>query len=377
VFSGIFSRKNRSVSQRNAVTHIEGLEDRLLMTAAPKVIAVTADNRGEVTITLSRTVTGVSKSSVKLFAAGPDGITGTEDDVREPFQAIFTPANNRITIKGNLPANTGYRVRIQSSMVQSLDGRALDGEFLGTFPTGDGHPGGNFAFAVKNDKSASPVARLSTSMGTVNIVLDETHAPKTVQNFLGYANIGKYDELAISRAISNFIVQMGGLNISPAKDKLGEVVKNADTTRELNGVSNLTGTVAFAHSGADVNSQNEFFFNLADNTGLDNNDNNSGGPYAVFAKVRSNADLQVMQNIANLDTVDLFNPVTGDGVGVNSETVDQANVPVTNAAALQTTVEDLDGQGDDGPVVTGGFDANAQVVVIRRTAILDKIVTQS
>ncbi len=272
MFSRIFSRKNRSVSQRKAVTHIEGLEDRLLMTAAPKVIAVTADNRGEVTITLSRTVTGVSKSSVKLFAAGADGITGTIDDVREPFQAIFTPANDRITIKGNLPANTGYRVRIHSTMVQSLDGRALDGEYTGTFPSGDGRPGGNFAFAVKNDKSASPVARLSTSLGTVNIVLDETHAPKTVQNFLQYANTGKYDELVISRAISNAIVQMGGLSISPAQNKLSAVVKNADTApRELTGLSNLAGAVATAHSGVDPNSENEFFFDLVDNNGTQGN----------------------------------------------------------------------------------------------------------
>ncbi len=84
-----------------------------------------------------------------------------------------------------------------------------------------------------------------------------------------------------------------------------------------------------------------------------------------------------MQNIANLDTADLFNPATGDGVGVNTQTVDQSSVPVTNAAALQTTVEQIDQQGDTAPIVTGGFSANAQVVVIRRTAVLDKIVTQS
>lgn len=356
---------------------IEGLEDRVLLTAAPKVIAVTADNRGEVTITLSRTVSGVSKSSVKLFAAGADGITGTIDDVREPFQAIFTTSNDRITIKGNLPANTGYRVRIQSTMVHSLDGRALDGEYTGTFPTGDGHPGGNFAFAVKNDKSSAPVARLSTSFGTVNIVLDVAHAPKTVQNFLAYANSGKYDELVISRAFSGAIVQLGGLNISPAKDKLAEVVKSPTVARELNGISNATGTIATAHSQADTGSQNEYFFNLNDNTSLDDNNTGSGGPYTVFARVRASSDLLVMQNIANLTTVDLFNQGTGDGVGIDSQFVDQSNVPVTNAAALQTTVEQVDSQGDTAPIVVGGFDANAQVVVVRRTAVLDKIVTQS
>ena len=80
---------------------IEGLEDRLLLTAAPKVIGVIADNRGEVIINLSRTVEGVSKSSVKLFTPGADGVIGNGDDVRTPSQVVYNPANGRITIKVN------------------------------------------------------------------------------------------------------------------------------------------------------------------------------------------------------------------------------------------------------------------------------------
>ena len=200
---------------------LEGLEDRLLLTAAPRVTGVIADNRGEVTITLSRTVTGVSKSSVKLFTAGANGIIGDSDDVRQPSQVIYTPANGRITIKGKLAANAGYRVRIQSLLVTSLDGRHLDGEFTGSFPSGDGHPGGNFSFQVKNDKSASPTARIYTTDGIMTIKLRKDVAPGLVANFLDYANTGRYDQTFWTRSdfqdqahTQPFVIQGGSLQIT-------------------------------------------------------------------------------------------------------------------------------------------------------------------
>ena len=202
----IFGRKQNSQKLAAAVSasaanrakgqFVEMLEDRTLMAAPPNVIAVQADNRGQVIITLSRSVTGVSKSSVKLFTVGADGVIGDTDDVRQPAQVIYTALNNRITIKGKLTAGAAYRVRVQANLVRSVaDGRALDGEFTGTFPSGDGKPGGNFAFEVKNDKSVSPTAHISTTEGVINVKLDKTDTPLSVANFLNYANSGRYDTL--------------------------------------------------------------------------------------------------------------------------------------------------------------------------------------
>ena len=98
---------------KGKTSFLESLEDRVLLSAAPIVTGVVADNRGEVTITLSRNVSGVSKSSVKLFVAGADGIIGDSDDVRQPSQVIYTPGSDKITIKGKLAAGTGYRVRLR------------------------------------------------------------------------------------------------------------------------------------------------------------------------------------------------------------------------------------------------------------------------
>ncbi len=183
--------------------------------AAPNVIAVQADNRGQVIITLNRNVTGVSKSSVKLFTVGADGVIGDTDDIRQPAQVIYTPSNDRITIKGKLTAGAAYRVRVQANMVRSVaDGRELDGEFTGTFPSGDGQPGGNFAFEIKNDKSATPTARISTTEGVINVKLDKTDTPLSVANFLDYANSGRYDSAFFTRDIPGFIIQGGSMVVN-------------------------------------------------------------------------------------------------------------------------------------------------------------------
>ena len=356
---------------KGKTSFLESLEDRVLLSAAPIVTGVVADNRGEVTITLSRNVSGVSKSSVKLFVAGADGIIGDSDDVRQPSQVIYTPGSDKITIKGKLAAGTGYRVRLQSSLIASLgDDRHLDGDYTGTLPSGDGHPGGNFSFLVKNDKSAEPTVRMSTSEGTIDLTMLKDKAPLNVANFLSYANSGAYDDIWVTRAVSGFVIQMGGLNISPDQNTLGQVTAGAAVPSEA-GVSNTTGTVALALSNGPSSGTDEFFFNLGDNTELD--DTSDGGPFTVFAQVKNASGLAVMNAIGALTTATLINPENGDGVGVPVQSTDQSTVPLLSSSGLTTTTEVIDQNGDTGPVVTGGFNANADLVVIRRVAELDKI----
>src|SRR5215510_10684954 len=93
VISRLFSRRNKPASpaSRRAFTELEHLEGRLLMKAPVKVGNAVLDNRGEAVLTLTRTVTGISKSSCKLFTAGSDGIIGNTDDVRKAAQVIYNP----------------------------------------------------------------------------------------------------------------------------------------------------------------------------------------------------------------------------------------------------------------------------------------------
>jgi cyclophilin family peptidyl-prolyl cis-trans isomerase len=359
VFSRLFSRKLRTISgpARTTPSFVEGLEGRLLLTAAPRVTGVTADNRGEVTITLSRTVTGISKSSVKLFTVGANGVIGDADDIRQPSQVIYSVASAKLTIKGKLPANAGYRVRIQSLLVTSLDGRHLDGEYSGSLPSGDGHPGGNFSFLVKNDKSATPTARMYTSAGIITLKLRKDVAPNTVANFLDYANSGRYDNVFFTRSENNptpFVIQGGSLQITGTGTAAADVKATtqdapiADENAGANALSNTIGTLAFARSGTD-SATNQFFINLADNSFLDRAQQQDGG-FTVFATITSGLD--AAQAINTKPITDLTSQI-GTEAGSTSTGVDHTPVNDATAAATLNPFRDLQ--------------------FIRRVAVLDKI----
>jgi cyclophilin family peptidyl-prolyl cis-trans isomerase len=358
VLSRLFSRNKRNVSTsiRPNPNFFEGLEDRLLMTAAPKVLSVVADNRGEVVITLSRTVTGISKSSVKLFVDGNgDGIVGEASDIRQPSQVVYNPESFKVTIKGKLAANAGYRVRIDSKLVLSLDGRKLDGEFNGAFPSGDGKPGGNFAFLVKNDKTQTPLVRMSTNLGPITLRMRKDVAPNTVANFLNYANSGRYDNIFWTRSENNpapFVIQGGSLQITGTGTKASDVVAtklDAPVADENpGGISNTIGTLAFAKGGPNT-ATNQFFINLADNSFLDPASN--GGGFTVFAQITKGLD--VAQAINAKPVADLSSQI---GAAASSTNTGVTNAPVNDKAQAEAALNPF-----------------RDLQYVRRIAVIDKL----
>ena len=57
----------------------------------------------------------------------------------------------------------------------------------------------------------SPVrGRIDTTLGAIELELDAAKAPKTVANFVQYANDGHYDGLVFHRVIKGFMIQGGG-----------------------------------------------------------------------------------------------------------------------------------------------------------------------
>ena len=54
------------------------------------------------------------------------------------------------------------------------------------------------------------LVKLQTSLGTIQIELDEKATPKTTANFLKYVNAGFYDGTVFHRVIKGFMIQGGG-----------------------------------------------------------------------------------------------------------------------------------------------------------------------
>ena len=171
VFSSAESTPSTEIPPKPVVENLEG---RVLF-HNPIFIGGSADNRGEVILQMDADSAEISplqfnKGSVQMYSAGPDGILANADDTRVAASVRFTPSNQRSLVRGTVPAGVGYGVKVVSSRIAVSPGFALDGNFTGAFPSGDGVAGGNFEMQVKNIKTNTPtVPYFSTAEGNVDV----------------------------------------------------------------------------------------------------------------------------------------------------------------------------------------------------------------
>ncbi|MBN1878891.1 peptidylprolyl isomerase [bacterium] len=157
------------------------------------------------------------------------------------------------------------------------------------------------------------VVDIDTNQGTIELALYADKAPLTVQNFLGYAEEGFYDNTIIHRVIRDFIIQGGGLTaeftVKPVKDAIKSEARN--------GLKNRRGTIAMARTGVIDSATTQFFINLKDNSSLDHrNDTVEGYGYAVFGEVI--AGLEIVDRIAAIPTGEkLLDPENKRGLYVD------------------------------------------------------------
>ena len=154
-----------------------------------------------------------------------------------------------------------------------------------------------------NAQTVTLSLNVETKSGVSDIVIElfPDDAPISVENFLGYVTRGDYIGSFIHRSVPGFVVQGGGFLASPIGPV--PVPVQAPILNEF-GRSNLQGTVAYARQGGVVNSAtSQFFFNIQDNTGLDDVDEG----FTVFGEVVSGMGL--VNAINNAPTANLnFNP---------------------------------------------------------------------
>jgi peptidyl-prolyl cis-trans isomerase A (cyclophilin A) len=131
-------------------------------------------------------------------------------------------------------------------------------------------------------KGGSPQVVLETSMGDLVLELDREHSPITVDNFLKYVKSGFYAGTIFHRVIENFMIQGGGYT----KDKNEKIPLYPPIKLESrNGVKNLRGTVAMAHSRVPDSATSQFFINVVDNPSLDYSETTNPTGFAVFGRV--------------------------------------------------------------------------------------------
>jgi peptidyl-prolyl cis-trans isomerase B (cyclophilin B) len=146
--------------------------------------------------------------------------------------------------------------------------------------------------------AGNPQVKLVTSKGDIVLELFSDKAPKTVENFLNYVDLGFYNGTIFHRVIKGFMIQGGGFTPKmERKETLPPIQNEAD-----NGLKNNRGTIAMARTSRPHTATSQFFINTIDNFQLNfrNKKSTSAWGYCVFGKVIEG--MNVVDAIENLPT---------------------------------------------------------------------------
>ena len=163
-------------------------------------------------------------------------------------------------------------------------------------------------------------------MGQIVLELNRERAPLTVANFLRYVTEGHFNNTVIYRVVPRFVIQGGSIGANGN----GKPVHDPIPLEANNGLSNMRGTITMARSSEPNSATAEFFINLVDNIGLnqDPNDTENRTGYAVFGRV-----------VSGMEAVDLITQLPlGGGYGPFPQ-----NAPLIPAIIRTATIVDQSG----------------------------------
>jgi peptidyl-prolyl cis-trans isomerase A (cyclophilin A) len=136
--------------------------------------------------------------------------------------------------------------------------------------------------------AGNPRVLIQTSMGDIELELNQDKAPRSVENFLRYVDEGFYDGTIFHRVINGFMIQGGGFT----RDMERKITHDPIPNEAKNGLKNKRGTIAMARTSSPHSATSQFFINHMDNDNLDYPSFDGWG-YAVFGHV-----------VKGMDTVD-------------------------------------------------------------------------
>jgi cyclophilin family peptidyl-prolyl cis-trans isomerase len=135
-------------------------------------------------------------------------------------------------------------------------------------------------------QDTGPQAIIETSLGTITVALDAQHAPLTVANFIRYAQEKHFDGTVVYRVVPGALIQAGSYD---AEGKPRGGIHKPVPFEGGNGLKNVRGAIAMAHSDPADSATAEFFIDIAALPSLDHDANNTG--FAVFGAVTGGMDV--------------------------------------------------------------------------------------
>ncbi len=169
---------------------------------------------------------------------------------------------------------------------------------------------------ITGQAQSTTQVRFQTTLGNFVVELYPAKAPKTVQNFVQYAQDKHFDGTIFHRVIDGFMVQGGGFTADMAqKPTRAPILLEIDRS-----LKNERGTIAMARTGNPNSATAQFFINLVDNANL-NAPQPDGYGYAVFGKVISGMEtIDAIRSVATRNQ-NGFQNVPATPITINTATV--------------------------------------------------------
>jgi peptidyl-prolyl cis-trans isomerase A (cyclophilin A) len=136
--------------------------------------------------------------------------------------------------------------------------------------------------------SAGTLVQFRTALGDIEVELYDQDKPVTVQNFLSYVKGGYYQNGFAHRLQPGFVIQGGGYTLeSNNVYYIPTFLPIVDEFSVGHQYSNVFGTIAMALGSNTNSATSQWFFNLADNSFLDN----TNELFCVFGHVISGTNV--------------------------------------------------------------------------------------
>lgn len=156
------------------------------------------------------------------------------------------------------------------------------------------------------------IAVMKTNKGTINLTLFPDQTPVTIANFVNLVQRGFYNGLNFHRVIDNFMVQ-GGCPLGTGTGGPGYDFED-ECCSELR--HDKPGILSMANAGPGTNGS-QFFITHGPTPWLD-------GKHTVFGQVVSAADQDVVNQIAQGDTLEIIT-IEGDASGLLASKKDRVD----------------------------------------------------